>query len=126
MCVWNAKCQFFSNRVVWRLGLATELSREFKLRANCLANLGLLSCSTTAGVTLQLPCMLYTCASFGDLPTTSHLRDLVTSPYRMHTSKLFFTLSHILPLHDSHQNTGFLNAKLQANLARNKANKMVD
>ena len=126
MCVWNAKCQFFSNKVVWRLGLATELSHEFKLRANYLANLGLLSCSATASVTLQLPCMLHTCASFGNLPATSHERDLVTSPYRMHTSKLFFTLSHTLPLHDSHLNTGFLNAKLQANLAQNKANKMVD
>ena len=38
----------------------------------------------------------------------------------------FFTPSHTLPLHDSHLNTGFLNAELQANLAWNKANKMVD
>ena len=38
----------------------------------------------------------------------------------------FFTLSHTLPLHDSHLNTGLLIAKIQANLARNKANKMVD
>ena len=52
VCVWNAKGQFFPNEVVWRLGLATGLSREFKSRANCLASLGLLSCSATAGVTL--------------------------------------------------------------------------
>ena len=32
-------------RAFWRLDLATGLSREFKLRANGLANLGLLSCS---------------------------------------------------------------------------------
>ena len=32
----------------------------------------------------------------------------------------FFTLSHTQPLHYSHLNTGFLHAKLQANLARNK------
>ena len=38
----------------------------------------------------------------------------------------FFTLSHKIPLHDSHLNTWFLNAELQANLAQNKANKMVD
>ena len=38
----------------------------------------------------------------------------------------FFTLSHTLPLHDSHLNTGLLIARIQANLARNKANKMVD
>ena len=34
----------------------------------------------------------------------------------------FFTLSHTLPLHDSHLNTGYLIAELQANLAQNKAN----
>ena len=34
----------------------------------------------------------------------------------MHTFELFFTLSHTLPLHDSHLNTGFLNVELQANL----------
>ena len=44
----------------------------------------------------------------------------------MHNLEHFFTLSHILPLHDSHINTGLLIAKIQANLARNKANKMVD
>ena len=52
VCVWNAKSQFFPNKVVQRLGLAIGLSSEFKSRANCLANLGLLSCSATAGVTL--------------------------------------------------------------------------
>ena len=44
----------------------------------------------------------------------------------LHTLEQFFTLSHTLPLHDSYLNTGFLIAKIQANLARNKANKMVD
>ena len=39
---------------------------------------------------------------------------------------ILHTLSHTLPLHDSHLNTGFLSAKIQANLARNKANKTVD
>ena len=47
-------------------------------------------------------------------------------PASLHSFKHFFTLSHTLPLHDSHLNTGLLIAKLQANLARNKANKMVD
>ena len=99
----------------WQLGLATELICEFKSRANCLASLGLLSYSATVGVTRQLLCMLHTCASFGDLPLTSHSRDPVTSPYRMHIFELFFTLSHTLPLHDFHLNIGFLNAELQAN-----------
>ena len=126
VCIWNAKGQFFLNRVVWRLGLVTWLSSEFKPRANCLASLGLLSCSAATGVTFRLLCMLHMCASFGDLPTASQSRDPVVSPCRMHTSELLFTLSHTLPLHDSHINIGFLNAELQANLVRNKANKMVD
>ena len=32
VCVWNAKGQFFPNRVVWQLGLAIGLSCEFKSR----------------------------------------------------------------------------------------------
>ena len=46
------KSQFFPNRVVWRLRLVTGLSREFKLWANGLSSLGLLSCSATASMTL--------------------------------------------------------------------------
>ena len=44
----------------------------------------------------------------------------------MHNLEQFFTLSHTLPLHDSHLNTGLLVAKIQANVAWNKANKMVN
>ena len=44
----------------------------------------------------------------------------------LHNLEHFFTLSHTLPLHESHLNTGLLIAKIQANLTRNKANKMVD
>ena len=44
----------------------------------------------------------------------------------LHNFEYFFTLSHTVPLYDSYLNTGLLIAKLQANLARNKANKMVD
>ena len=47
-------------------------------------------------------------------------------PAALHKLEHLFTLSYTLPLHDSHINTGLLIAKLQANLARNKANKMVD
>ena len=122
----NVKSQFFPNKVVWRLGLATGLSREFKPRANGLASLGLLSCSATAGMTLQLPCMLHTCANFGGLPVASHPRVQLRVSASLHNLKHFFTLSHLLSLHDSHLNTGLLIAKVQANLTRNKANKMVD
>ena len=116
------KSQFFPNRVVWRLGLATGQSREFKPRANGLANLGLLSYSATTGMTLQLPCMLYTCANFGGLPIASHPRVSAS----LHNFEHFFTLSHSLPLLDSHLNTGLLMTKIQANLARDKSNKMID
>ena len=47
-------------------------------------------------------------------------------PDSLHNLKHFFTLSHSLPLHDSHLNTRLLIAKIQVNLAQNKANKMID
>ena len=77
-CVWNAKSQLQLNRVFWRLELAIGMSYEFESRANCLARLEVLSCSATTGMTLQLPCMLHTCATSGDLPIASWSRDLVT------------------------------------------------
>ena len=48
--------------------------------------------------------------------------NLVASCLLMHTLDQFFTLSRTQPLHYSHLNIGFLNAKLQVNMARNKAN----
>ena len=120
------KSHFFPNKVVWRLDLATGLSREFKPRANSLASLRLLSCSATTGMTLQLPHMLHTCANFGGLPIASHPRVQPRVSASLHNLRHFFTLSHSLPLHDSHLNTGLLIAKIQENLAQNKANKMVD
>ena len=66
--------------------------------------------------------MLGTCASFWRLVATNHPR----VPVSLHNLEQFFKLSHTLPLHDSHLNTGLLIAKIQANLVRNKANKMVD
>ena len=47
-------------------------------------------------------------------------------PATLHKLEHFFTLFHTLSLHDSHLNTGLLIAKIQPNLVRNKANKMVD
>ena len=47
-------------------------------------------------------------------------------PTSLHNLEHFFTHSHSLPLHDSHLNTGLLITKIQINLIRNKANKMVD
>ena len=71
---WNVKSQVFQNRVGWRLGLVTWLSREFKQRAR-IARLDFLSCSALAGVTVHLLCMLHTCTSSGDLPVASPNRE---------------------------------------------------
>ena len=70
--------------------------------------------------------MLGMCATSGGLQAASHPRDPIASPYFLHNLEHFFTLSHTLPLHDSHLNTGLLIAKIQANLTWNKANKMVE
>ena len=104
----------------------TGLSYEFKLRANGLASLGFLSYSATASMTLQLPYMLHTCTNFGGLPVASHPQVRPRVSASLHNLKHFFTLSHSLPLHDSHLNTGLLIAKIQANLEWNKAHKMVE
>ena len=119
---WNAKSQFFQNRVGWRLDIATWLSREFKPRANWVASLDFcpvvlqlawLFSSPAYSVRVQL---LVACK-----PRASHeIQPRVRAS--LHSLEHFFTLSHTLPLHDSHLNTGFLSAVLQANLSRNKAN----
>ena len=70
--------------------------------------------------------MLHTCANFGGLPVASHLRVQPWVSASLHNLEHFFTLSHSLPLNDSHLNTGLLIAKIQADLVRNKANKMVN
>ena len=80
---------------------------------------------TFCPVVLQLACLacvqlLATCKPWATREIQS--RVLIS----LHNLEHFFTLSHTLPLHDSHLNTGLLIAKIQANLARNKANKMVD
>ena len=120
------KSQFFPNRVFWRLDLATGLSREFKPRANGLANLGLLSCTATAGVTLQLLACLARVHHSGGLQPRATREIQLQVPVSLHNLEQFFTLSHTLPLHDSHLNTRLLIAKIQANLAQNKTNKMVE
>ena len=110
----------------WRLDLAIGLSREFKPRANGLASLGLLSCSATVGMTLQLLTYL-ACVQLlaACKPQATHEIQLRVRA-SLHNLEHFFTLFHTLPLHDSHLNTKLLVAKIQANLAQNKANKMVD
>ena len=117
------KSQFFPNRVFWQLDLATGLSREFKPWANGLASLRLLSCSATAGTTLQFWHAWHVCNFLAACKRATREIQLQV-PASLHNLEHFFTLSHTLPLHDSHLNIGFLIAKIQANLARNKANKI--
>ena len=120
------KVNFSQSRVFWRLDLVTGLSCEFKPRENGLASLGLLSCIAIAGGTLQLlVCLACVHHSNGLQPqATREIQPRV--PVSLHNLEQFFTLSHTLPLHDSHLNTGLLIAKIQVNLAQNKANKIVD
>ena len=106
------RVSFVTNKMVWQLELATGTSCKFELRVNGLAKLEVLSCSATVGMTLQLSCMLHMCASFGDLPVARSSSEAL----------LECTLSHTLLLHDFYLNTEFLNAELQVNLVRNKAN----
>ena len=120
------KRHILPNRVFWQLDLATGLSREFKLRVNGLASLGLLSCNATAGATLQLLACLARVHHSGDLQPRATCEIQPRVPSFLHKLEQFFTLSHTQPLHDSHLNTRVLIAKIPANLARNKANKMVD
>ena len=108
------------------LRLAAWLSCEFQPRGNWIVSLYFLSCSAPAGMTLQL----LTCLARVQLLATCKPRATceiqLRVPVSLHNLEHFFTLCHILPLHDFHQNTRLLIAKIQANLARNKANKMVD
>ena len=101
-------------------------TRWSESRANCLASLGLLSYSATAGVNLQLPCMLHTCASFGDLLAASQSRDPVTRPcMSAHSWAFLHTLSHTT-LTWFPPKYRVSKSRITSKLARNKTNKMVD
>ena len=91
-----------------------------------MANYLILSYSALAGMTLQfLICLaheqLLTACNYESPMRSSH-----ESLFFRHTFEHFFTLSHSLPLQESHLNTGLLIAEIQANLTQNKTNKMVD
>ena len=91
-----------------------------------MASCPILSCSNPTGVTLQflacLACEQLLAACSRESPARSNHESL----FFLHTLEHFFTLSHSLPLQESHLNTGLLITEIQANLAWNKANKMVD
>ena len=106
--------------------LAACLSREFQLRGNWTACYPILSCRALAGMTLQLLACLARVQLLAACSHKSPARSSHESLYFLHTLEHFFTLSHSLPLQKSHLNIGLLIAKIQVNLAWNKANKMVD
>ena len=108
----NVKSQIFPNKVFWRFDLATGLSRKFKPRANDLASLGLLSCSATTGATLQLLARLARVHHSDGLQLRATREIQPRVPASLHTLEQFFTLSHTLPLHDSHLNIGLLIIKI--------------
>ena len=116
----------FQNRVGWRLGLATWLSRKFKPWDNWMASLDFLSCNATAGMTIQLLCMLHSCASSGGLPVASHLQDPVVSLcFNAHSWAFLHTLSHTT-LTWFPPKYRIFKCWITSKLAQNKANKMVD
>ena len=63
---------------------------------------------------------------FWQLAAESHPRDPAARLCFLAHSWAFNTLSHSLLLQQTHLNTGLLITEIQANLVRNKANKMVD
>ena len=105
---------FQPNRAFWRLDLVTGTSRELTAWPDW----------KFCQVVLQLSWPFsspacFTRVSFWRLAS----REIQSQGSSwVHTSWVFFTLSHTLPLHKSHLNTRYLIAKLQVNLVRNKAN----
>ena len=83
-----------------------------------MASCPILSCSAPAGVTLQL----LACLAHEQLLAACSRESL----FFLNTLEHFFTLSYLLPLQEFHLNTGLLIIEIQANLAQNKANKIVD
>ena len=117
---------FFLNRAGLRLGLVPWLSHEFQPRGNWTTSCLILFCSAPAGMTLQLLACLARVQLLTACSRESPVRSSRESLFFLHTLEHFFTLSHLLSLQESHLNTGLLIAEIQANLARNKTNKMVD
>ena len=122
---WNVKSQVFQNRASSRLDWVASSSREVTKRPVVLF----------CPIVLQLAWRFnfwhawhvssfwqFLVACSRESPTRSSHESL----FFLHTFEHFFTLSHSLPLQESHLNTGSLITEIQANLARNKANKMVD
>ena len=101
----------FQNRASWRLDWVASSScelTEWPVWTFCLVVLQLAwRFNFSACFTRVHP--LVACQSRG----TREIQSRVSAS--MHSLEHFFTLSHTLPLHDSHLNTWFLSVELQAN-----------
>ena len=96
--------------------LSSGMSCELTARPDC----QFLSCSALAVVTLQLS-TCFACVAFWQVASRKSLaRSSIENPLNAHLNSSHS--SHTQPLHYSHLNTRYLIAKLQANLAQNKAN----
>ena len=124
--MWRVRFFLKKNRAGSRLGLVPWLSREFQPWGNWTTSCLILSYSGPADMTLQLLACLARVQLLAACSRESPVRSSHESLFFLHTLEHFFTLSHSLSLQESHLNTGLLIAEIQANLARNKANKMVD
>ena len=91
-----------------------------------MTNYPILSYGAPAVVMLQLLACLACEQLLAACSHESPARSSHESLFLLHTLEHFVTLSHSLPLQESHLNTGLLIAEMQANLALNKTNKMVD
>ena len=108
----------------WLMAWSRDLTKSWESRDNRMASCPVLSCSALASMTVHL---LASLARVLHLATAaSHPQDQAASLCFLTHSWAINTLSHSLPLQQTHLNTGLLNAEIQANLARNKANKMID
>ena len=127
---------YWSEREMWNVRFyKTGVARGLALRLDWVArsNREITVCLVVlfCPVVLQLAWLFtfqyawYVCCVWR-LEAASHPRGPAASLCFLVHSWAIFTLSHSLPLHQTHLNTGLLNAEIQANLARNKANKMVD
>ena len=126
VCVWNAKVNFsntelaggLASRLDWAASSSRKLT-EWLVWTCCPVVLQLAWCFNFSPCLARVQ-LLVACK----LRATREVQSRV--PATLHKLEHFFTLSHTLPLHDSHLNTRLLIAKIQANLVWNKANKMVD
>ena len=101
--------------IIYKVAQLAERYSPSLLRSN------FLSCNALTIMTLQLPACFTHVAFWRVASRKSLVRSSRENP-PMHTHLNFFTLSNTQPLHYSHLNIRYLIAKLQANLAWNKAN----